>query len=168
MDVEYSQDGRLLKRVMNAEGHFEIPDSVETIEWQAFRECEKLTSISIPQTVTDIKGFPFVGCDNLERINVSPENPCYLSEDGILYTKDKSKIVTCPAGKKQERFAIQDSVVRICAGAFFHCKGLSAINISDSVVGIDMQAFEGCVSLTDVQIPESVVELGDFAFKDCI
>ena len=44
---------------MNVEGHFEIPDSVETIEWQAFRKCEQLTSISIPQTVTDTKNLAF-------------------------------------------------------------------------------------------------------------
>lgn len=62
MEVEYSQDGKSLIRVVNAEGHFEIPDSIEEIDWVAFRECPNLTSISIPQSVKTIKERTFEKC----------------------------------------------------------------------------------------------------------
>ena len=167
MEVEYSQDGKSLKRVVNAEGHFEIPDSIEEIDLDAFRECPNLTSISIPQSVKTIMERTFGKCVNLERIDVCPENTCYLSDDGILYTKDKSVIIACPAGKKLDNFTVPNSVVRIGYAAFQYCKGLSAIHITDSVHELCNCAFNGCTQLTSVYLSHSLKTIDSCTFVDC-
>ena len=45
-----------------------MPDTVETVDSEAFRVCEKLTSITIPDAVTEVANFAFEGCSALQFI----------------------------------------------------------------------------------------------------
>ena len=47
-----------------------IPNSVITIEEHAFRNCENLTSICIPNSVTEIGFGAFIGCTNLTSVEI--------------------------------------------------------------------------------------------------
>ena len=50
-----------------------------------FSNSTKLTSVSLPSTLTDLGSTPFSSCNKLLSINVSPDNPTYSSVDGVLY-----------------------------------------------------------------------------------
>ena len=144
-----------------------IPDSVKSIGDHAFLSCTSLTSINIPDGVTSIGDGVFDGCTNLKRIDVAEDNKNYCSIDGVLFNKDKTKLIKYPSSKKDETYVIPDSVTSIGGGAFEECVSLTSVNIPDSVTSIGNSAFSDCTSLTSVTIPDSVTNIGGSAFRGC-
>jgi len=144
-----------------------IPSSVIEIDDEAFAYCQNLTSVSIPYSVTSIGYFPFVGCKKLASITVHQQNTAYSSVDGVLFDKNKRRLIQYPAGKGGN-YVIPSSVVQIWEAAFAFCENLESITIPSSVTTIEEEAFINCESLTSLNIPSSVTSIGDVAFADCI
>lgn len=69
----------------------------------------------------------FSGCISLEEITVSEKNQNYTSIDGVLYTKDKTKLCLYPANKPCENFIIPNSVERVGDFAFLDNRNLKNI-----------------------------------------
>ena len=107
-----------------------IPDSVTEIGRWAFHGCSSLTSITIPNRVTEIEGWAFHGCSSLTSIT------------------------------------IPDSVTAIRVWAFYGCSSLTSITIPDSITAIEYCAFEGCSHLKNVDIcnEKGCVDIGYDAF----
>ena len=169
---------------------YSIPDGVTVIRDRAFNKCISLNSITIPKSVQDIDTYSFFGCTSLEAINVAGSNKNYADVNGILFSKDKTKIVCYPANKKNMSYSIPvsvkvvgvaafrdciylkgitipDSVTNIEHHAFSNCKSLKSITIPDSITAIEMATFIDCASLTGVKIPASVTSIGWGAFSNC-
>lgn len=145
----------------------EIQDGLLNLEEGAFRGCSKLKKIFIPKSVTKIKNTVFENCLALESIAVDTQNIHYSSEDGVLYNKDQTTLVKCPAGISGE-FVIPDSVTSIGAYAFESCSLLTKISIPKSVTSIHDGAFRGCLGLTGISIPDSVTMIDSYSlFKNC-
>jgi F420-0:gamma-glutamyl ligase-like protein len=102
----------------------------------------------------------------LTAINVNAGNAHYSSADGVLFNRDKTVLITCPAGKTGN-YAIPRSVTAICEYAFADCSGLTGVTIPGSVTDIGIFAFLACRGLTDVTIPGSVTTVGTLAFYNC-
>ncbi len=179
---KYKQEVSISK-YQESEVEIVIPDStyidgvkysVTNIDNNAFC-CKTVKSITIPDTIP-CNGSLFCHCDNLISINrknvVSIKNrqltivSNYTSDNGVLFNKDKTRLICYPVGKKGS-YNIPDTVKEIGQGAFCLCKGLTSVNIPNSVIDIDNSAFDGCESLTSVVIPNSVNKIGDSAFCDC-
>ena len=77
---------------------------------EAFAYCTNLTSIELQSGVTSIENYAFSNCTSLNSINVDKDNQSYSSEDGILFDKEKKKLITYPAGKKEKEYNIPSSV----------------------------------------------------------
>ena len=144
-----------------------IPDSVTRIAKETFYDCTNLTNIIIPDSVISIGDWVFSGCISLKSIEVSDNNKNYSSVDGILFNKDKSKLITYPAGKTDSEYVIPNSVTSIYSYAFENCTSLTSVTIPDSVTSIGNFAFCNCTSLTSVTIPNSVTSIGSDAFYGC-
>ena len=142
-----------------------IPDSVIDIGSGTFSYCKSLKDVTIPSSVTNIEGHIFNSCSNLLSINVSENNTCYSSLDGILFNKEKTELLEYPAGKSGE-YVIPNDVISISGFAFEDCNNLTSIEIPDSVTSIGAFAFSCCKKLTSVIIPSSVTSIGDGAFED--
>lgn len=140
--------------------------------WQYFNK--PIISITIPESVEQIDSAWFSGfckAENwhkLESINVDSNNKSYSSEDGVLYTKDRSGLLLYPQGKNGSSFVIPDSVKEIGHFAFTNCIQLTKVSILKGVMSIGVCAFKGCNSLKDVIIPKSVTLIGANAFGDCV
>ena len=154
----------------------------------AFDNCSSLTSITIPATVTSIGDAVFGYCTSLTDIFVDEQNPNYCSENGVLFTKDKTRLVAYPAGRSGS-FDIPASVTNIdyafygCTSltgvgfpasltsigdfAFYGCSGMSEFMIPDWITSLGTSVFRGCSALVSVTIPNGVTILGDELFMDC-
>ena len=137
-----------------------IPQSVTDIWTEAFWGCSSLTSIFIPNSVTDIGTGVFGGCKNLTSIIVEGDNPVYDSRDNcnaIIKTSDNTLIQGCSTT------VIPYSVTAIGSDAFWGINSLNHIEIPPSVLSIGSWGFAG-TGLTSVTIPQTVTSIGDGAF----
>ena len=166
-----------------------IESGVTSIGDYAFYNCTNLTSISIPASLTSIGDYVFFssnltsislpagvesigtgafnGCINLTAFNVAEENANYASEDGVLFNKTKTTIVSYPAGKTATTYEIPTTVTSIGNGAFAGCSNLTSVNIPANVTSIGEAAFMSCINLTSVTIPSTVTSIGRGAFQYC-
>ena len=130
----------------------EIPDGVTSIGDYAFSGCSGLTSINIPDSVTSIGKGVFNGCSGLTNINV-PKNVTII---GSIERCSSLTSIDIPEGTT----SIDDY-------AFSGCSNLTSITIPESVTSIGARAFSGCNSLTSINIPESVTSIKEYAFEEC-
>ena len=103
---------------------------------------------------------------SLISITVDEDHSNYKSVDGVVYSKDGTQLVCCPAGKTGA-FSVPDGVTGIGDEAFYFCMFVTSVTIPDSVTSIVDDAFYLCVFLTSVTIPDSVTGIGEDAFKGC-
>ena len=145
-----------------------ISDSVTTIGYQAFYECDSLTSVTIGKGVTSIGEGAFSGCTSLTSVYITDiaawcnisfgnnsSNP--LRYAGNLYLNNE--LVT--------DLIIPDGVTSIGEYAFDECDSLTSVTIPDSVTKIGDDAFSCCYSLTSVTIGKGVTSIGNYAFARC-
>ena len=144
-----------------------IPNSVKSIEKSAFYGCTSLTSMTIPESVTSVGEASFSHCSSLTAITVENGNSYYVSENGVLFNKNKTSLLCFPAGKTQSTYAIPESVTRIFPYAFDNCRSLTSVTIPNSVTSIGNYAFYLCTGLTSVTIPSGVTVISDNMFQDC-
>ena len=144
-----------------------IPNSVIYIDDGAFWCCESLKEITIPDSVTYIGKKAFYGCNSLKNIFVDKNNKNYSSLDGVLFNKDKTKIICYPSGKTLSHYDIPNSVISIDVDAFEDCTFLKNIILSNNVAFIENWTFYNCTSLKSITIPDSVTTIGDDAFCNC-
>ena len=143
-----------------------LPSTLVTIESLAFNGCASLKTISIPATVKEISSDAFDGCISLTDVLVSPLNPYYEYDDGVLYTKGKLEIVKYLTSNTATAYTVPDSVTLIQAHAFMNVQGLKQVTLSDSVQTIRNNAFE-FTGIETINIPSSVIYIGMNAFHGC-
>ncbi|MGN0572541.1 MAG: leucine-rich repeat protein [Acutalibacteraceae bacterium] len=145
-----------------------IGNGVTSIGDWAFDDCDGLTSVTIPSSVKSIGWYAFKDCTGLTSIAVDVNNPNYSSdESGVLFNKNKAKLIQYPIGNKRTEYKIPDSVTSIGNDAFSNCAELTSVIIPDSVMSIGDWAFCDCDGLTIVSIGNGVTSIGDWAFDDC-
>ena len=144
-----------------------IPSSVKSIGYLAFAYCPSLKSITIPSGVETIDARAFFYCPILSEINVDKSSSAYASENGVLFNKNKTELLTYPMGKHGASYTIPNGVASIGSSAFSYCDSLTSVSIPNSVTSVGNYAFYECRNLTSVSIPNSVTSIGDNAFEYC-
>lgn len=139
--IEISDCNELVTNIEIPSKFDELP--VTKIDNGAFSNCENLTEIIIPNNVTNIGKSVFTKCSNLKEIIVSENNPNYYSADGVLFNKEKARLIQYPIGNIETKYIIPDSVTSIGNSAFSNCENLTEIIIPDSLTKIGGQAFSG-------------------------
>ena len=125
-------------------GTYTIPNSVTSIRNRAFYGCVGLTSINIPNSITILSDQVFRGCTNLKKFVVSNDNPRYSAIDGVLYNKNKTKLLSYP-NAKSSTYTVPDGITSIGDYAFSDCIGLTSITIPNSVIEIGNSILSGCI-----------------------
>lgn len=120
----------------------------------AFNNCNNLTSIILPNSLTTIGNSAFSGCTNLSTITI-PESVIAIETAAFSECSNLSSIT------------IPNNVVNIGSYSFRGCTNLSSITISNNVETIYGHTFSGCSKLESVIIPNGVTSIGNEAFRDC-
>ena len=136
-----------------------LPASIVEINYYRFNDTDSYYDNSIHKDVV-----PF---SKLKEVNVSADNPVYSSQDGVLYNKSKTKLLSMPKASGLTNFDIPQSVTSIGNEAFQGCSILESVSIPASVTSISHDAFNGCTALESVSFPASVTSIGYWAFNDC-
>lgn len=144
-----------------------IASGVTVIGASAFEGCTALVTVSIPASVTSmVAGSAFSGCPELTAITVAADNPSYCSENGVVYTKDKTFLLRCPE-KKSGSFAMPSTVTTVNDYAFSDCAGITSISWSSSLSSIGFYSFINCTGLTSISFPASLRYVNYYAFLGC-
>lgn len=142
-----------------ASGVIDIPAEkdgvpVVMISAGAFENCNKITQVNIPASVTKIGDNAFESCTSLKKV-VFAGTSCNIGAAAFKYCSALEEI-TLPSALK----AIPDE-------AFYDCKGLASISIPSTVEVIGKEAFRICSGMTQVDIPASVKVIKKNAFLGC-
>ena len=81
-----SKNGEILYQALNYLTTLTIPDTVTDIKTMSLTGCNSLTSIFIPKNVVRIEDSVFI-ISNLKTVDVEEGNPNYESDQGSIYTK---------------------------------------------------------------------------------
>lgn len=149
-----------------------IPDEINgypvtCIDQYAFNGCQRLVSIALPSSVTDIHEEMIGHCDNLQEITVDANNPVFTAKDGVLFTKDMSTLFAYPCSRIDTNYIIPEGVTKIGDYAFWYCSTIKNLVLPNSIKEIGESAFEHCEKLGNLKLPYGLTSIGDTAFRAC-
>ena len=131
-------------------------NKLESIDGNAFKDCPKLTQITIPKTLTNGNGFqhgPFSGTTKLTSVTF--EEGCTTIPEALLEDCTGLTQLTLP-----------NTVSEILEKAFKGCTGITEITLPDSVKAISYRVFEGCSNLLKITILDNCTNMGENIFED--
>jgi hypothetical protein len=126
-----------------------LPNTIKSIGYAAFLDCNQLTSVNLPSAITKIEGNAFNGCVVLNNLTL----PSALKEIGY------SAFASC---KTFTSITIPDGVTTIDDNAFYGCSNLTSISIPNSVVKVGTSVFYGTAWYTNQ--PDGLVYVGKIAY----
>ena len=139
----------------------------QTVTWigsGAFKDCNAIKKIRIPDTVTEIDRNAFKGCNALEEVEiyhaedggVTEGDATFSSVDGVVLQK-KGGVGTVlyffPAANKGDNgtYTVPEEVNTIGTGVFEDRSTLTKVVVSASVASIEQAAFSGMKNLKEVE-----------------
>lgn len=137
-----------------------IPDTVEYIDYQAFYDLtfEEFTLPKSLKTFNYSQDMP-----NLKKWNISNENTNFLVDDGVLYSKDYTKLVNFPTKKDASNFVINKNTKELCTHAFENTN-IASIDLSN-VERIDSYVFYGSKDIKEITFGSKLEFIGSSAFS---
>ena len=163
-----------------------LPDSVVAIGMGAFN-WTGLTHMRIPEGVTYVDYWTFSNVPNLEAFEVDESNPRYSAMAGVLYNKDRSRVIRCPQARAaidwaptvreiaEESFAncsftnicLPPGLRRLGDSAFIGSRELTSIDIPEGIEELPSGVFMHCSGLRSVRLPDTLESIGMYAFCGC-
>lgn len=143
--------------------------NLRTIELFSFDDCESLTSLTIPASVTSIV-CSFKSCSSLTEIIVEEGNTNYVSDEyGVLYTASFAALKSYPVASVRESYTVNEATETIAKNAFSYNENLKTVILPEGVEKIQGDAFYSCKMLETVVIPTTVTTIGTDtdAFGNC-
>lgn len=141
-----------------------LPEGLEEISSRAFCGCTSITHIRIPSSVETLWGDCFAGC-NIQAFEVAEDNPFLTAVDGVVFTKDLSKLVAFPSAYPQKEYTVPETTKIIGEGAFMDSK-IEHILLPETIKSIEREAFSGS-SICNIDIPDSVGRIEERALAYC-
>ena len=147
------------------------------IAYKLFSNCTGLEKITIPDTVTTIKGYAFYECSNLKEIQIG--NGLKEIGDSVFYECTSLQKVLFSDTVNSMGTSIFYNCINltevhlpnirqnIMANTFYNCKKLTTINFPSTLTTIGDSAFYGCESLPEAILPSGLEEIESNAFKNC-
>ncbi len=109
---------------------YDVPDSVTSIA-SAFGSNPYLRTVDIPSSVTNIGDYTLEACSALQAINVDADNPNYRSADGVLFSKDLTRLVCYPSGRTAGTFELPAEVTDFHVPSYGSGHHLRSITVAE-------------------------------------
>ncbi len=150
---------------------------VKVIGSAAFNECVNITSVKIPDSVTDIEDYAFYRCTGITTVTFG--SGLKTIGDCAFFNCENLNAVSFPDGLthigvsafegcgKLKTLSIPGSVKTIGGLAFVSCSNVASLTLGYGIKTIEYGAFSGFRKITTVKIPNSVTTLGNSVFSGC-
>ena len=158
-------------------------NTVSSIGYRAFGDCTSLRTITLPAYMTDFSAGAFydtkietynitqyvesisgVFGTSVANIYVDSNNPYFTSINGVLFSKDLSKLIEYPVQNTTPYF-IPEETTELCNSAFNYTTIETLV--TTNVVSIGSSCFSSCRRLQTVTLSNKVKSIGAEAFRDC-
>lgn len=154
----------------------ELPESLTTLDYNAFSYCASLSSVKIPGKVERISPYSFYKCSNLQKVELA-EGIKFIDNQAFYYC-DHLQSINFPSTLTSigyEAFRETDlsevnipgSVENIGSNAFYRNKNLKKLTFGEGLVNIEGTAFSECVSIDSIVCPSTLRTIGDATFSGC-
>lgn len=144
----------------------DIGSGVTKIYNYAFSFCKSLRGVNLPASLKDIEVFALNECTSLEYINVDSKNKIYSSDNGVLYSKDKTQLILYPQYRETEIFTVSSSVSKIHGVAFRNSSRIRKVVLPSTITDIPESLFYNS-SVEFIKFPTSVKTMGKKVFENC-
>ncbi len=131
-----------------------LPVGITSIGYDAFAYCSGLTSLTLPAGITSIGEYAFYGCSGLTSLNL----PAGITEIGESTFSDCSGLTS---------LTLPDGITSIGSRAFYGCSGLTSLTLPAGITSIGEYAFSGCSGLTSLTLPAGITSIDKCAFSGC-
>ena len=122
-------------------------------------------TLNLPETIKTLSGSDTFDLFGLENINVSPENPYITSVDGVVFSKNITKLLALPSARTS--YTIPDTVTSI--GEFScYASMLEKVTFPEKLNFIGEYAFFSSPKLMEIKLPETTQYIGKEAFAHCV
>lgn len=108
-----------------------------------------------------------LGGTNLAGITVKEGNESFYSRDGVLFSKDQTRLIRYPKSKSGTSYQLPSTVTSIEDSAFSGCNRLTDVTVPSGVSAIGKSAFEACPKLAAISLPKTMASIGARAFSQC-
>ncbi len=165
-----------------------LPDGLTEIGTSGFYKCSSLTSVNLPSSLLKIGDFafyntavttievpentasigngPFSNCKSLSSITVDDNNQYFTSQDGVLFSKDMTRLINYPIGDGKSSYNVPNEVKVIGNNSMRNNPTLISIVFNDGLEKIESSAFTSDV-LKTVNLPGSLTSMENQAFAAC-
>ncbi len=140
---------------------------IDTIPADAFKGCNAITSITVPESVTTIGAGAFNGCSSLRSITLpfvggQKGNTGNSARFGYIFGMNSYQGSTSvPCGQAYASYHIPSGLRTVTItnesvigyGAFMDCSMLTTINLNDEIIQIGEFCFDNCTKITEVNLP---------------
>jgi|GEM_PF-1520342 len=127
----------------------------------SFRQFPSLKRLELPATIMK---FDIAKIENLQEVVVDDANAKFSSEDGVLFNKQKTVLLSFPRGRVVKEYIIPDGVQQIAEEAFCGQPFIEEIVFPDSTIAIEKRAFANCSSLREVRLGKNLKKIGVESF----
>ena len=122
-------------------------------------------SVTLPTNLKNFSPDSFVGCGKLTSIKMDASNRYFLSENSVLFNKDKTELIWAA---NVTNYVVPESVQRIGDPCFYsYCIGLTSLTLPSGLKKIGEATFYSCSGLTSLTLPSGLQEIGKYAFYAC-
>ena len=83
-----------------------LTEGLKSIGDYAFSGAYELSNVTLPNSLNDISPTAFFYCENFCEYLTDVSNPYFSVADGVLYSKDKTELVSYPCGKKGNEYSV--------------------------------------------------------------
>lgn len=130
-----------------------LPKTLKTIENRALCKCESLTSLEIPEGITDLPSYFVAGCSSLKNV-VLPKSLNYVGWGAF---QECSSL---------ERIDLPNTLENIQTNAFASCTSLKYFRLPEGIKNLG-DGIIANTSLEELHIPFFPSIMGNHVFADC-
>ncbi len=125
-------------------------------------EDDAINEIVIPETVEEIEHLT-----DTKKITVDSDNKFFSTDEhGVLFNKDKTKLIKYPNLNEAVSYTIPDGIKTIGENALNYCSSIQSLIVPDSVTTIEWDAISDCENLESVELPDTITEFGSSNFRN--